>query len=107
MSFKANDDFYHIEAAIKAGEIAYARECLRDVLQVDPSAEAWYLAAVVARSPEQHIQYLEKALSLDPDHSRARLSLEQAYLDEQSSTSPAAISLIHRIRDALRQQISP
>jgi tetratricopeptide (TPR) repeat protein len=104
---KSNDDFYHIEAAIKAGEIAYARECLRDVLQLDPSAEAWYLAAVVARSPEQHIQYLEKALSLDADHVKARLALEHAYLDEKRSTSPTSLSLIHRIRDALRQQVSP
>ena len=106
MPFNANDDYYHIEAAIKAGEIAYARECLRDILQSDPSADAWYLAALVARTPDQHVQYLEKALSLDPDHVRARLALEQAYLDDKGTSSSSSLSLISRIRDVLRQQIS-
>ena len=74
-----NDDFYHVEAAIKVGELAYARECLRDILQIAPSAEAWYLAALVARTPEQRIVCLEKALLLDPNHTRARMTLDQTY----------------------------
>lgn len=73
-----NDEFYHVEATIKAGELAYARECLRDILRMEPSADAWYLAAVVARTPEQKQQCLEKALMLDPDHVQARLALAQS-----------------------------
>jgi Tfp pilus assembly protein PilF len=80
-----NDEFYPIEAAIKAGELAYARECLRDILRLDPSADAWYLAAAVARTPEQRQQCLEKALLLDPDHRQAQLALTQIY---QRETQP-------------------
>ena len=35
------------------------------------------LAALVARTPEQKRQCLEKALLLDPDHTQAHLALVQ------------------------------
>lgn len=81
-----NDEFYPIEAAIKAGDLAYARECLRDILRLDPSADAWYLSASVARSAEQRRRCLEKALLLDPNHRQAQLALAQSYREELPGT---------------------
>ncbi len=103
-----NDEFYHVEAAIKVGEFAYARECLRDILQIDPSAEAWYLAAQVARTSEQRIVCLEKALLLDPDHMRARMMLDQTYQQLPKKPLPPSPSpLINWLRNMFGNVAAP
>jgi Tfp pilus assembly protein PilF len=92
--FDPSDDYYDIEVAIKTGDTAYAREMLRDVIQSDPTAEVWYLAALVTVNLEQRISLLEKALSLDPDHERARWVLQQT---KSNPKQPPAASLLARI----------
>ena len=98
--FDPGDDYYDIEVAIKTGDTAYAREMLRDVIQSDPTAEVWYLAALVAVNQEQRIALLEKALSLDPDHERARWALQQTKLTPEE---PATASLLARLGRIFRQ----
>lgn len=60
-----------IAEAIRTGNHALARDLLRSEIRENPSAEAWFLASQVASSPEQTIDFLEKALQLDPFHNRA------------------------------------
>lgn len=97
--FDTGDEYYDIEVAIKTGDIAYAREILRDVIQTNPTAEVWYLAALVAPTQEQRITLLEKALSLDPDHERAAWALQQAQTADHSESR----SLLERIGRIFRQ----
>jgi Tfp pilus assembly protein PilF len=95
--FDPSDDYYDIEVAIKTGDVAYAREMLRDVIQSDPTAEVWYLAALVAVNQDQRISLLEKALSLDPDHERAHWALQRAKSDPGETTSASLLARIVRI----------
>lgn len=88
--FHSSDDYYDIEAAIRIGHVDYARERLRDTIQENPDAEAWYLAALVALTPEQHVLMLENALALNPQHERARRALELAQQMDRVYTSSSS-----------------
>lgn len=101
--FHAGDDYYDIEAAIRTGHVDYARERLRDTLQENPDAEAWYLAALVAVTPEQHISLLEKALALNPSHERALWALEQAR--QIDLAYPISSSLLTRLKGLLGRSL--
>jgi hypothetical protein len=84
------DTYLHeIAAAIKAGDTSRARELLRIELRVRPSANAWYLAARIASSPEQTISFLEKAIELDPFHEHANRFLTYTRRRQSRPTSPA------------------
>lgn len=72
----ASDLIAEIEACIRFGDKVHARELLEQVLNEDPSAEAWYLAAQVMDDTEGTITALKHALELDPKHDRARRALE-------------------------------
>jgi ferric-dicitrate binding protein FerR (iron transport regulator) len=94
----SSDTYYDVEAAIRTGHLGYARERLRDLLPNNPDAHAWYLAALVAPTPEQRRQRLEKALRLDPDHHHARQELAQLLTGTPASTPnrPLLARLRHR-----------
>jgi uncharacterized protein HemY len=92
------DQHYHIELAIKTGDMAYARELLRQELQHNPSAELWYLAALVAPTPQQRIERLQQALALNPNHSRAAAALAQPPEPPAPAAPP---SLLMRLAAAL------
>lgn len=101
--FHTGDDYYDIEAAIRTGHVDYARERLRDTIQENPDAEAWYLAALVALTQEQQIAMLEKALSINPQHERARLALDQAR--QIDNVYPPSSSLLVRLKRILGQRV--
>lgn len=101
--FNPDDDYYTIEAAIRTGDLAYAREMLRDAIQTNPNAEVWYLTALVASEPGQRVSLLHKALELDPDHERACQALAQTQAETSDSTSR---SLLRRIGHVLWQRPS-
>ncbi|HLV36551.1 MAG TPA: tetratricopeptide repeat protein [Spirillospora sp.] len=63
-------------AALKAGEKQRARRRLRPLLR-QPTADRWYMAALLCETPQQAIVALERALRIDPDHSRAARRLAQ------------------------------
>lgn len=66
-----------IRHAINTFDVPRARELLREALQQpQPSAEVYYLAALVALSQPQKIDFLEKALEVDPHHAAALAELE-------------------------------
>lgn len=66
-----------IIAAIRTGETRRARDLLRDELRNRPSADAWYLAARVASTPEQSMEFCRRAIDLDPFHEGASRLLAQ------------------------------
>lgn len=96
---------YNVELALKTGDLAYAREILRPVLQGSPSADVWYLAALVASSRDEQIERLERALALNPDHTRAAAALEQARLAPVLPQPPVR-SLLARLTQAFRPKKS-
>jgi hypothetical protein len=101
--FHNGDDYYDIEAAIRTGHVDYARERLRDTIQENPDAEAWYLAALVAVTTEQQISMLEKALALNPHHERALRALEQAH--QTDGVFPTSSSLLIRLKRLLSRRV--
>jgi hypothetical protein len=96
-----HDEHYAIEVAIRVGDIAYARELVRDFIKAGATADVWYLAAMVASSPQQEAVFLEKALELDPLHERAREALEEKSRQE---TVPTAPGIRDRIQQVLNQR---
>ena len=84
MTWEDRDEYYPIESAIQAGDLAYARELLRDALQTRPGAHVWYLSALVAHDPQQREQRLRKALSHDPHHEAACAALNNLHQPDTS-----------------------
>jgi hypothetical protein len=61
-----------IQAAIQLGDKKAARRMLRPLLDSNPSAELWYLAACPCESADQEIGCLRRALKLDAQYAPAR-----------------------------------
>lgn len=71
------DSLTPIKRAIRAGDQARARRLLKPVLQDEPSADAWTLAAMVTETNDQAIKCLRKALAIDEWHSEANRMLSR------------------------------
>jgi hypothetical protein len=97
MDMHSHDDYYDIEAAIRTGDLAYARERIREVIRQQPTAEAWYLAALVARTPQQRRSLLEKALSSDLHHERAREALAGMGTASANASSDSILARLRRV----------
>ena len=69
------DRLAEIRAAINSFQMDRARALADAELAEEPSAEAYYLAALAALQQGQRLTYLEKALELDPAHEGARAEL--------------------------------
>jgi hypothetical protein len=98
--FLNHDEHYAIEVAIRVGDIAYARELVRESIKAGATADVWYLAALVAGSPQQEATFLEKALALDPDHEAARNALEEK---SRQKTVPSGVSIREKLQQVLRR----
>ncbi len=66
-----SDPLPSIRAALKTGDKKTAQTLLRPLLQNQPSAEVWYLAAQACPTDDKAIQCLRRALDLEPQHSGA------------------------------------
>jgi hypothetical protein len=66
-----------IKTAIRHLDTEAARRLVNEALEKQPNAELYYLASLVASSVEQRQDYLEKALSLDPEHLEAASELSK------------------------------
>ncbi len=71
----ATDVYEPIRKAIRAEQKDTAREMLRPILTSQPTAEAWYLAAQIASNRAQSVNFLRRALALDPEHYAAKRGL--------------------------------
>lgn len=102
--FHTGDDYYDIEVAIRNGHAAYARERLRELIADTTDAEVWYLAALVALNPQEHIHLLEKALAINPNHDRALRALELAE-QNNATVSFSDASLLARLRHLFQRDM--
>ena len=100
-TFLNHDEHYAIEVAIRVGDVAYARELVREAIKVGATADVWYLAALVAQTPHQEALFLEKALALDPMHERARAALEEK---SKQITVPTGQGIREKITQILTQR---
>lgn len=76
-----SDKLKEIQTAIDNFQMDEARRLVREELQDNPSADGYYLASQSAANHGQRVQFLEKAIELDPFHQIAH--------DELSSIMPA------------------
>lgn len=62
-----------VKMAMRRGEHGDARYLVRKLLNTDPTAEAFYMAAKLETRPETAMIYVNKALELKPDYEAAIL----------------------------------
>lgn len=77
-------------AALRAGDVRLARECLVRVTELDPgNVDAWLYLTATTRDLQKRRLLLQKALTIAPEHAQARQVLAQ--IDRQLATQqPAA-----------------
>ncbi|MBI5930337.1 MAG: hypothetical protein HY862_13585 [Chloroflexi bacterium] len=79
-----------LKAKIEHGETSSVKAMLLAYLRDNPdSADAWWLLLCAADTEADRIMWLQKALSLDPNHAAAKLD----YAPRQSSPSVASVSI--------------
>lgn len=100
-TFLNHDEHYAIEVAIRVGDIAYARELLRDAIKSGATADVWYLASMIAQTPQQEAVYLEKALAIDPLHERAKAVLEEK---SKQKTVPTGDGIREKLQQIFAQR---
>lgn len=75
--------------ALKTGNKKTAQKLFVEILNDNPMQEdAWVGLSLSTRHPERRVQYLRRALRINPDHTYARLSLARL---ERLAESPQAV----------------
>lgn len=76
-------------AAVRSGETERAQILAAEVIQTNPDdANAWYLLSQLVESDARRAVYLNKVLSLDPGHERARAEYESLPIDASAVLGP-------------------
>ena len=79
------DKLTEIERALASFRMDEARELAQKELDENPSATAYYLASQAALNHGQRVDYLEKALELDPTYQVAQDELAEMSPEEVKS----------------------
>ena len=66
-----------IQRALDEFRMDEARALAAEELAEQPSAAAYYLASLAARNHGQRVEFLQKALEIDPEHARASEELRE------------------------------
>jgi hypothetical protein len=66
-----------VKDAIEAGDRKRAFDLLKTILNEDPNADAWVMAARLTHEENQKQKHLRRALLLDPNHPGAKQMLRQ------------------------------
>ncbi len=82
------DRLKEIQRALDSFQMDEARALVAQELEESPSAEAFFLAAQAALNHGQRVEYLEKALELDPAHQAARDELAEIRMPGQVEAAP-------------------
>ena len=92
------DRLAEIQQALDAFRRDEARALVQEELAENPSAAAYYLAAQAARREGDRVDYLRKALELDPDYQPAVDELAQLFPAEKIKRDPvdAAEALVEK-----------
>ncbi len=79
----ANTDLGQAYKLLMVGDKQRAGQIITQILRDEPhNAEGWYLASFVTEDPLKRIQALERAVALDPQHTRAWTALNADPMDE-------------------------
>lgn len=91
---RARDALERAQVALQQGDRTAARDWAVQAARLDPnSEEPWLILAAVA-SPQASIEYLQRALQINPQSEQARQALERAAAGQNlSGTSPLAPQL--------------
>ena len=83
------DRLAEIQRALDSFRMDEARELAARELEENPSAAAYFLAAQAALNHGQRVEYLEKALELDPGHQPALDELADIKRPDKTKAAPA------------------
>jgi hypothetical protein len=86
------DTTQRLQEAIKAareGRLVEARGIAEELAEADPqNAHAWYLRGVLAEDEGQQLEYLSRALEIDPEHQPARKRMAQLQPPVEEEAQP-------------------
>jgi DUF971 family protein len=87
-------DLSAIQAALDGGDKRAARRLLKPLLDAEPTADLWWLAACACEDRGQEIGCLRRALKLDSRHPAARLRYNEL---RQDALMPALDALVDEL----------
>ncbi|HWQ45992.1 MAG TPA: hypothetical protein VN376_03950, partial [Longilinea sp.] len=79
---------YYAQLALKQGDRKAAREWAAMALQANPNQEEPWLILAAVSAPDESIRYLQEALKINPDSTRARQGMQWALARKAASTPP-------------------
>jgi hypothetical protein len=91
-----------VKNAIEAGDRKRAFDLLKTILNEDPNADAWYMAARLTRDADKKQKHLRRALLLDPNHQGAKQMLNRMGITNAPNTFLGRIGA--EFKDMLHEQ---
>ena len=98
------DRLAEIQQALDAFRRDEARALVKQELEENPSAAAFYLAAQAARREGDRVDYLRKALELDPDYQLAADELAQIFPAAKHKREPVHVAAEAPIENSKPEQ---
>jgi hypothetical protein len=95
-------------AAARAGETENAQRLLADILQENPNeVHAWFLLSHLVESETKQKAYLQKVVTLDPSHNKARQRLAQLQAAGQAAPAAAVDTVVSTLQAELEPEPLP
>ncbi len=101
------DRLREIQRALDGFRMEEARDLARAQLNEEPSAAAYYLASQAALNHGQRVEYLHKALELDPAYSPAREELSDIAMPAAEESSDIALPAAEELSVPARADAEP
>jgi len=92
-----------VQVALKQGDKAKANQLLKTILQKNPSADAWVMAARMTSNPENAKLHLQRALAFDSKHVKARDMLRDLGGTPRSGSAALTGGLLPALRSELEK----
>ncbi|MBI1281177.1 MAG: hypothetical protein GC179_23830 [Anaerolineaceae bacterium] len=92
-----------VQMALKQGDKAKANQLLKSILQQNPSADAWVMAARMTSNPETAKLHLQRALAFDSKHVKARDMLRDLGGTQKSASAALTGGLLTTFRSELEK----
>src|SRR4051812_44525924 len=92
-----------VQMALKQGDKAKATQLLKVILQKNPSADAWVMAARMTSNPENAKLHLQRALAFDSKHVKARDMLRDMGVQPMSASAALTGGLLPAFRSELEK----
>lgn len=94
-------NLYDVQDALSNGQRKEAITMLEEVLREAPTANAWYMAALITNNEREKVRHLQRALLLDPDHEQSKAMLKKL---GKSSQGGLGRSFLEEIQQAILDQ---